>query len=260
MKNKLPDRKKIKMNTKYDEKFQKLEWFKRHPQFLPFIGDNYDKYKILQIGESHYISGKKEDDGFDIYYFRDRWWNDACENLVAQYGTCFNTRKVVEYCLNGGKSGAYNIFYNPLKSFGEVVLDEEIKQIDQNNKQLYHHFAFMNFYQMPSLHKGLKFWISLKNLAKDEGNSDLAKEIFRKCVEESIKVVDEVIDILDPNIIVFTSISARDAYKGVEYPELNGKYKDDKRVIYTQHPCCSHWYRSGKKSFEEKLKEIFHTL
>ena len=240
------------MSTNYDDKLKELAWFKLHPQLLPFIGRNYDEYKILQIGESHYIN--RENDKFGICYFRDHWWNESCDDLVAEYGGWFNTRKVVEDCLNGGKSRAYNIFYNTIKSFSEVILKKKISHINLKDKQLYHNFSFMNFYQMPSLHKGLKYWNSLEQSA--DGNLELASETFKKCVETSVQMVNKVIDILNPKIIIFTSVSAGYQYKGEEYPEYSGKYKNDNRVIYTSHPCSAYWNKSGKYILEEKLRNI----
>ncbi len=247
------------MNEEYDKKLKELEWFKRHPQFLPFVGDKYNVCKILQIGESHYISGKRDNDGFGLCYFKNHWWEDGKDkdgkDFAEQYGECFNTKTVITNYIGGDKSGrGYNIYTNPLKSFSDVVLGKKIEHIDQENKKLYRYFAFMNFYQMPSLYEGESYYNSLKKLATDKKDFE---EIFKRCVEKSIHVVDEVIDILDPNVIVFTSSSARDQYQGKKYPELKGKYKDDnKRVIYTPHPCCSHWYRSGKEEFKKGLNNI----
>ena len=73
------------MGVNYDDKLEKLEWFKLHPQLKPFIGNNYDEYKILQIGESHYIDRTQDDDKFNICYFRDNWWNSSCDDLVKMF-------------------------------------------------------------------------------------------------------------------------------------------------------------------------------
>ena len=256
------------MNTKYDNKLNELEWFKIHPQLLPFVGDNYDDYKILQIGESHYIDREKDDDKFDICYFRDHWWKETCDDLVksfddtSKYNGCwFDTRRVLHNYLDG-KVGSYGIFSNVVKSFSKIMLDKDISNVSLEEKKLYNNFAFMNFYQMPSLYLGQKYWNSLVKSAKYVCKDDkklahtLPREIFRKCVEISIKAVDDVIDIIEPKIIIFTSISARNAYSGKEYEECKGKYyKDDNRVIYTSHPSAPFSWNKPLKALKSKAGE-----
>lgn len=260
------------MGTNYDDKLREIEWFKRHPQLLPFIGRNYDDYKILQIGESHYIDRTNDDDKFNICYFRDNWWKSSCDDLVKMFddsnrynGCWFDTRRVLSNYL-AGKDGSYGIFINIVKSFSKAILNREISHITLEDKQLYNNFAFMNFYQMPSLYNGQKYWNSLvksakyihKDNKKQAGN--LAREVFRKCVETSIQAVDDVIDIINPNIVIFTSISAMKAYTGLEYENCIGKYKDDERIIYTSHPSAPFsWNRKLKvlknKTGEQVLEE-----
>ena len=256
------------MNTKYDDKLKALKWFKLHPQLLPFIGDNYDEYKILQIGESHFIDGKNDNDKFDICYFRDNWWDKTCDELVNsfnddKYDYCwFDTRAVLQNYLSGN-DGSYGIFTNIIKSFSKIMLDKEILHIGKKDKELYHNFSFMNFFQMPSLRNGEKYWNSLVQSAKYEKNENLASETFRKCTEVSIQAIDDVIDIIKPEIIVFTSVSAGNAYSGKEYKECMGKYGNDNRVVYTAHPSTIYWEnkklgkslggKTGKEILEEKL-------
>ena len=40
---------------KYDNDFQKIDFFKKYPQMYPFVGKNYYKNRMLIIGESHYL-------------------------------------------------------------------------------------------------------------------------------------------------------------------------------------------------------------
>lgn len=47
------------MNTNYDRALMEIEFFGRfHPEYLPYVGDNYVKTKILLLGESNYIDEK----------------------------------------------------------------------------------------------------------------------------------------------------------------------------------------------------------
>jgi len=254
------------MNTKYDDKLMQIDWFKLHKELLPFIGDNYDEYKVLQIGESHFID-RRNDDEFNICYFRDNWWNSSCNDLVkmfndkTKYNCCwFDTRRVLQNYLDN-KNGSYRIFMNIVKSFSKIMLNKEISSITPQDKQLYHHFAFMNFYQMPSLYNGSKYWNSLiksaNHIYKDDKklSGQLAREIFRKCVETSIKTIDDVINTIKPNIIIFTSISASNAYRGKEYEDCVGKYKDSPNIIYTSHPSAPFSWNKKLKALDNKTGE-----
>ena len=66
------------MNKKYDDKLSGIEQFKLHPTFLPFVGDCYEEYRVLQIGESHYLNQDPDNEKYNLEYFLDRWWSSPC--------------------------------------------------------------------------------------------------------------------------------------------------------------------------------------
>ena len=241
---------------------ERIDVYKLHPELLPFVGSEYEKYRVLHIGESHYIGQdkKKDNEKYDIKYF-DKWWSESCEELTNEFGGWFNTRQVIENYLTSKNSKAYTIFTNVIKSFSKIVLKEDIKNITYEKKQIYNYFAFMNFFQMPSIYEGEKYWNSLWRSAKRNGDKQLAYDMWEKAVKESIRTVDKVIEILEPKAIIFTSISAGCAYK-----ENGGKYKDEKRVVYTSHPGYPYTWnkglksldnKTGKECLEDKLKTIY---
>ena len=122
------------------------------------------------------------------------------------------------------------------------VLDKAIGGLSEcdDEKQKYHYFAFMNFFQMPSLYQGISFEDSLYKVAKETDNP---AAVYKRTVEESCSALDKVIKLLQPNAVVFTSKAAYRAYcnhKG----EMAEK---DKRIINTVHPCCSWWNRPIKR-------------
>ena len=246
--------------NQYDDELMQIDFFKLHPTFLPFIGDDYNEYRILHIGESHFLDQSYEDERFGIEYFQ-KWWTDPSEEVAKFCGDAFNTRGVLSHYASGGKDKSYTIYTNFIKSFSKVVLNNPIESISPQDQGLYRYVAFMNFYQMPSLHLGIKFWKSLEASAEKCGKKELASETWQKAVKESVPVIDRVIDILDPKAIVFTSLSARDAYKASK-----GKYREDARVIFTSHPAYPYtwWkelrsleYRRGIDVFEDELKRIY---
>jgi hypothetical protein len=45
-------------NIKYDNEFMNIDFYKKYPQMLPWVGSEYDLTKILIIGESSYLCEK----------------------------------------------------------------------------------------------------------------------------------------------------------------------------------------------------------
>ncbi len=243
-----------------EKALDRIDFYQLHPEYKPFIGDNFDEFRILQVGESHYIGQSDTYAPFGLEYF-DKWWTDRCADLYKHpdgnpetkcWGSWYNTRDVMGRFLNKNQSN-YSIFMNMIRAFGEAVGGLP-KCIDE--KQNYHYFAFMNFFQMPSLYQGMSFEDSLYKAAKE---SDGSAAVYKRAVEESCAVLDKVIQILQPNAVVFTS---KAAYKA--YCKHKGKVlKDDNRIIETVHPCCSWWNRkikrfggnTGREHVVEELKK-----
>ena len=239
-------------NTKYDELLLNLEFYKTHTSYLPFIGDNYDKSKILIIGESHYIGQTKDNEKYNLNYFENHWWNGTCQQLDNEYLNWYNTRKVISNYLNGDRRKGHLIFTNIVKSYSKIILNEEVENIDLTESQKFNDLAFMNFFQMPSIYCGEKYWNSLKLSGNKSGNIKLAYDTWDKAVELSSKVLDYVIDILSPKLIVFTSVSAYNAYI-----ISKSKYTDDKRIVNTPHPSSVWWNKASTMNNGKTGKEIF---
>lgn len=254
------------MNTKYDDQLRKIEVFKVHSSLLPFIGDDYETYRILHIGESHYINQKSENEQYGIEFFSENWWNNSCQEAIKKLDCMdwINTRRVLDRYTCGAK-GSYSIFTNFIKSFSRVVLKKEIASISLETKKLYNYISFMNFFQMPSLYEGQKYWNSLLKSSKKANNKTLAYDLWETSVAKSVKTVDAVIDILDPKVVVFTSISAGDAYRN--YKNMKNEQYNRNRYIFTSHPNTPYTWNKclksldGKKGievFESRLKEIYN--
>lgn len=250
-------------NTEYESKLKEISFYKLHPEYIAFVGDKFEKYRILQVGESHFIPQlKEEQDIFPIDYF-EKWLSDSCEDMKSfknnnsddcNWRYSIITQKVIVDYLNGYRTRSHGIFTELVKVFSKIYEKRDIGKINTEKSQNYRHFAFMNFFQMPSLYKGEKFWNSLKysasknadrlNLKNKEETTSYANKVWDKIVKESTAVFDETVDILNPEIIIFTSKSAWDAYKG--------KYKNAPNIINTVHPGCPWWHKPGGK---EKLIE-----
>lgn len=250
----------MKYKSQYDDQLNNIDIYKLHPTFMPHIGTEYDEYRVLHIGESHYINQTPDTEKYDIKYF-EKWWSESCDEVAEDSPEWFDTRCVVaEKYMRDVHSAAYTIFTNFVKSFSKVVLHEEINKITSEDKKLYRYIAFMNFFQMPSLYSKEKFWKSLEVSAKKSGDKTLASKMWDDAVENAVTTVDTVVEIINPKAIVFTSISAGKAYR-----EYGGRYAKDSRTIFTSHPATSYWYRglsslggkTGKEVLENELERIY---
>lgn len=243
------------MNKKYDEKLTSIPHFSVHNEMLPFVGEDYDKYRVLHVGESHYICLNKENEQkYNMDYFKENWFSNKCEEILQLDEGAYNTRKVIEDYIRYGMSGGrryFRIFQNVANAFVDSGLVEENNY--ENKRDIYENMVFMNFFQMPSLYEGKSFYDSLSRNASFSKISP--KEMWEYSVTKSIKVFDEVIDILEPRLIVFTSILAGNAYK-----KNHGKFYDSSRTLYLDHPTSPYWNRckrgklSSRKQLEMKLK------
>ena len=196
------------MNGQHDKELKEIEFYKTHPEYLPFVGDKFDEFKILQVGESHYIGQSDNHARFGLEYF-EKWWTDHCDELYKHpdgdpettcWGSWYNTREVIGRFLKNNQKN-YSIFMNMIRALNEV---KELPTCD-SEKQNYQYFAFMNFFQMPSLYQGMSFKDSLYKAAKE---TDDPAAVCKRVVEESCTVLDKVIQILQPNAVVFTSKAA----------------------------------------------------
>lgn len=236
------------MKNNFDYRF-----FQIHPEYKPFVGSEYEKYKILIVGESHYIGQEynvEAKDKYDVKYFLDNWLESPCDELIKDYGDWFNTVKVIEDYMNGNRTKGHLIFTNIIKSFSEIVLEEKIQSISNESCKKFSCLAFMNFFQMPSIYKGEKYWSSLIKSSKKLGYVQLAYDLWQKVVDESVLTLDYVIEQLKPKKIFIFSQSAYCAYK----ENRNSKYKD--KIISLDHAGSPWWYRK-KKDGEKASKEMF---
>ena len=240
----------------YESELMNIPYFRLHPSYIPFVGNNYEAYRILQISESHYCEGIADRTKYGIAYFND-WFTTECEEIEQNALGNNITRRVCENVL---QNISYPNFDNPLRSFCNIVLKTERIRLSKynNNRQLYSYFAFMNFYQIPAFENQGCFKTSYYAQAKRE-HVEKADQILEKWRTESTQLIDQVIEILQPKAIAFTSI---DAWSSCE--KCRGKYIKDDRVIRSAHPNRP-WNnaqnsllgKTGKQAFEEGLERIY---
>ena len=242
----------------YEKELSNIPFYKIHPEYKPFIGEKYDAFRILLIGESHFIGQTPDNERLPLSYFQENWWSGDCNELHKAYRDGYYvTRNVINNYKTGNRTKAHGIFTNSIKSFSDVVLGESVQRISVEESQKIEYFAFMNFFQMPSLYKGMKFWDSLeKSAGADKGR---ASSVWWDTVRESSKTLDEVIDVLRPNLAVFVSKSAGDAYQS---EKSNARHSSDPNVVVVSHPGCRWWNERkadglcGRVKFENYLREF----
>ena len=162
------------MDKKYDKKLKKIQFYKQYDQYLPFIGDDYSKDRILLLGESHFFAKKnKKITCHEVWYKNDK---TALDDDQIRWT---NTRLVVENFKETTSRRA--MFYKIDTALRETNYDDGIQNI-----------AFMNAFQRPASGKG-------------EGIEAESVDI-----KQSAKVINQVIGIIKPKILCFVS---RKAYK-----------------------------------------------
>ncbi len=223
---------------------KKIPFYIVHPEYMPYIGEHFEKYRILLIGESHYL---------DQYYnpsltpLEDMqgWWEGKQKLSVNEQQYMYHTRNVVQRYVNGYRTQAHGIFTNTARVFAEVVLGLPNVSAAQAS-EIFQHFAFMNFFQQPSLYFGKSYWDALLKATGESsstGRHPKALGIWTECVEHSVGVVDSVIETLNPQRVIFVSAAASEAYS----PQYgNGKYAHEDFIFYTYHPGSRYWNIPGK--------------
>lgn len=143
-------------DTSFDKEFKKIDFFRKHESYLPYVGKNYrnSKLKILHVGNCHYIEQSQDPDRrYGYRFFRDNWfqrempvfpeiyhldrqmidckfnWRErklTCENAWNNY--CLNTRNVVSEMLTAQRNSFnlvgrknYTIFTSVIKVLSETV-------------------------------------------------------------------------------------------------------------------------------------------
>lgn len=236
-----------------------IDFFKLHPSYKPIIGTDYSKYRILQISESHYCESITDRDRFGIPYFC-QWFTSPCDEIERDILNGNLTQDVVNRVMFNNER--YNNFDNPLRTFCDRVLGlgKLCMSKYNENRKLYSHFAYMNYYQIPSFRDKKGFCDSFYSEANREGIATPdADNILREWRKKSNEIIDQVIECIKPTALVFTSVDAWQSYDG-----LGGKHKSDASIIRSAHPGIP-WNKeqpslnnkTGREAFEEGLERIY---
>ena len=223
------------------DRLKSIEYYKLHPEWIPFVGSSYEDRRVLLVGESHYV-----DSVFDLndYDFENRWYkndyNSVCKNIESSNDlwvfskSYFWTQSVIATFANDEPGAGYAIFANPLREIG--LLD------DKKNIKV---FAYMNYFQRPS-----NWGAQLYSKGDDK---IVAYDVLKKVVSK---------DNLAPNTIIFLSKNAFDCFAALAKNER--EYFDGIKIYKVHHPNCAWWNipkkyktKSGKDRENKYGKEHF---
>ena len=218
---------------------QSIPFLNLVPGLLPHIGSSYAKAKrkIIIVGESHYLAKS-----LNNKVSRDAWYDDTA-SVIEQVKHAnslgyIHTRGVIEDMLTGKFNKAYTIFYN---------LNREYQDVFSTTTHLFEDAAYLNYFQRPAEQTG----DSIKNNARD--NQVAYDNLINLCT------------ILNPDVVVFVSSKAYEAFRSEEHKHGNAHFKHDA----VPHPASAWWnkpsrnyginkdgsIRTGKQKFRAILSE-----
>lgn len=247
-----------------EEFLDNIKFYKSHPSLKPFIGENYSNnelgIKLLLVGESHYVENPLPEITKESLLVD--WWDSETPPQISDM-RWYNTRGTISNFMSGQSGAGYALFREPCKVYNQCVLNSKYQKW-QDIYNIFNEFAYINYFQMPALYKGLSLWNSLlKFNGETKKFHPLSLKIWNKTAEMSYEVFRSVVETLKPDIIIFLST---EAYKSF----LKQNKKDDAnnvfatvKVFATVHPTCIWWNKKMKKdglSGKERLINIFNKI
>ncbi|MEL7660376.1 hypothetical protein [Acetobacterium wieringae] len=228
------------MNTNYDRELMEIEFYDRfHPEFMPYVGDNYEKAKILLCCEEPFVDGNKlSADVVRLIESPDWYTTVSSVRDKLPYEDCIEfcqNRVIINDMMmtkeNGKKTDvAHNLYLNPAKIFREVF-----PQIE-NPWDAFSYFAWMNYFQKPAT----KF---VKNLIPVPHDCQFAVDNLCR-----------VVNVLKPKLIIFLSKTSFQALKTNMPDDLR-----DMTIRACAHPTGPWWSRDygrvGREAFRNIIKE-----
>jgi hypothetical protein len=201
----------------FDEQLDKIEIYQRYPLLKPFVGSDYGRNgpRILLIAESHYLPPEST-----VHRDPESWYMGHEGMLTQKEQKWARTRIILNKPYRGWKERGHAI-YRHLESAmvkaGLPVNDSVFRQV-----------AFMNAFQRPA-----KNGDSIKHTKKD--------------VEVAVETINQVIEALQPEHIVFVSTEAR---------KTVGKLLSQSSAGF-HHPACPWWNRK-QDGMSSKQRFIDH--
>ncbi|KXS53750.1 MAG: Uncharacterized protein AWU57_1868 [Marinobacter sp. T13-3] len=201
----------------FDDQLDTIEIYKRYPLLKPFVGSDYGHNgpRILLIAESHYLPPEST-----VHRDPASWYEGHEDVLTPEEQKWMRTRRILNKPLKGWKAKGHTIYRNIESALLKAGLPA--------NDSVFRQIAFMNAFQRPA-----KTGDTIKQKKQD--------------VEVAVETINQVIDVLQPDHIVFVSTKAK---------RTVGKYISQGSVG-VHHPACAWWNRK-QNGLNSKQRFINH--
>ncbi|WP_028304595.1 hypothetical protein [Oceanospirillum maris] len=215
-------------SNEFDEALDSVVHYQKYPEMKPWIGCDYatSTIKILVIGESHYL-----DVGSTYHHDPQEWYGGVIVSDKKDSGW-IKTRNIISNGIESKwKSKSKTIYRNIEKA----LLESSANLSEQ--KSAFNTIAFLNYFQRPAEQTG-------KSIKVSKLDSEVSKS-----------VVGQVVKVISPEIIIFTSSLAWDHAKRSNLI----KEFDKQSIKYTRtpHPGMPWWNRVSKAYGNRTGKQHF---
>jgi len=201
----------------FDGQLDKIEIYQRYPLLKPFVGSDYGHNgpRILLIAESHYLPPEST-----VHRDPASWYTGREDMLTQKEQKWMRTRRILNKPLKGWTAKGHAIYRNIESALLKAGLPA--------NDSVFQQVAFMNAFQRPA-----KTGDTIKQKKQD--------------VEVAVETINQVIQALQPDHIVFVSTKAK---------RTVGKHLNQSSVG-VHHPACAWWNRK-QDGMSSKQRFINH--
>jgi hypothetical protein len=201
-----------------------INHYKQFPSMMPHIGVFYSKFRILVIAESHYFPKDSS-----IHKTAGTWYKASDKDLTEKEQGYINTQKLLRKKWN---SPGHNVLMELNRAIADglnLPRKGEVKATE--------YVAYMNAFQRPG-ETGMSLKKSLTDVDKAIG----------------LQTVMEVLKLLNPRLVIFTSILAWNRI-GKQLDKNYTKFN----IHATYHPAAyRYWhgkkYKKGRRKFVELVR------
>ena len=211
-------------STMYDEQFSGVGHFQLYPELYPWVGQSFHSHcrRILVVGESHYL--KPDSD----YHHDASAWYAGIDIKVRPDRAWTITRDIITNGLANQWRGKSKSIYRNIEA---AAVDAGVSASTSDSS--FHSMAFMNYFQRPAQVSGKSIVVS----ALDKSHSSA--------------VLNAVLDILNPQIVIFCSVlawrAAQESVQGHQHV----------RFAFTPHPATRWWHTPMRKYKGKSGRQIF---
>lgn len=201
----------------FDDQLDKIKIYQRYPLLKPFVGSDYGDNgpRILLIAESHYLPPEST-----VHQDSTSWYLGHEDVLTSKEQKWMRTRQILNKPLKGWTAKGHAIYRNIESALLKAGLPA--------NDSVFRQVAFMNAFQRPA----------------ETGDTIKQK---KQDVEVAVETINQVIEALQPDHIVFVSSKAK---------RTVGKHLSQSSAGF-HHPACPWWNRK-QDGMSSKQRFIDH--